>query len=442
MNRKGKPMGTSYQEIETPALRRIRTARARLVIDARFWGALALKLEPKEAPKNPKAHGCPPKGEPLATDGKHVFYVPELVQDMPMPELVGKLARMVAHCAAGHVFRRGARDEKQWDAACRKAIVPILNEAEFETGEPSETEYKTHSGKWMAAEEVYRRLPPPMPQDGDGEPDPNSEAGQGDSGESGQGGRGGTVVQGYPEGGEQPQEQGQQPGDGQGQGSGGESQPQESQSQGQSESKSDAEKDWRRAVAEASAVSQGAGVENIPGGIVEAALNTRVPWQTVLQQFVQQTNDDYSWLKAERRFMPRVYLPGIQSEGIKSLVLGLDTSGSIDLETVKEMLAELGSILDLYPMCKLTVIYHNSEAYKVEEYTASDPPHLTKINSGGTNFTPVFSRVDELGLNPECVIMLTDCDGPAPEQAPDYPVLWVSYGREQTPSGWGELVMV
>ena len=102
---------------------------------------------------------------------------------------------------------------------------------------------------------------------------------------------------------------------------------------------------------------------------------------------------------------------------------------------VSEILAEMAEILEFWPGAILQVIYHHAAVYRVEEYTSGDPPTLADYESGGTDFRPVFSHVDAEMDPPDCLVLLTDLDGPAPDNPPDYPVLWVSYGKDRAPFG-------
>jgi len=45
---------------------------------------------------------------------------------------------------------------------------------------------------------------------------------------------------------------------------------------------------------------------------------------------------------------------------------------------------------------------------------------------GGTSFIPVFDKINELGLQPEALVYLTDGMGSFPDKAPSYPVIWGS----------------
>jgi len=56
---------------------------------------------------------------------------------------------------------------------------------------------------------------------------------------------------------------------------------------------------------------------------------------------------------------------------------------------------------------------------------------------GGTDFRPVFKYISEQE-EPTCLVFFTDMQGHFPEQAPDYPVLWINTGTADIKPPFGE----
>jgi len=71
----------------------------------------------------------------------------------------------------------------------------------------------------------------------------------------------------------------------------------------------------------------------------------------------------------------------------------------------------------------------------VEEFRPSEPIQLCPNGGGGTDFVPPFKWVEENGIEPKCLIYLTDlcCDSFPP--APDSPVLWATESGRAAPFG-------
>jgi len=55
---------------------------------------------------------------------------------------------------------------------------------------------------------------------------------------------------------------------------------------------------------------------------------------------------------------------------------------------------------------------------------------LTAPGGGGTDFRPVFEHTAKLDPPPKCLVYLTDLDGHFPAEAPDYPVVWVTWDQD------------
>ncbi len=65
---------------------------------------LALGLQPVNDWQN--------ASETMATDGTHLYYDPAWVLERKQDELRGLWAHEVPHCALGHPFRQGSRDQR------------------------------------------------------------------------------------------------------------------------------------------------------------------------------------------------------------------------------------------------------------------------------------------------------------------------------------------
>jgi predicted metal-dependent peptidase len=54
---------------------------------------------------------------------------------------------------------------------------------------------------------------------------------------------------------------------------------------------------------------------------------------------------------------------------------------------------------------------------------------------GGTSFVPVFDWIVRHGQQPDTLLYFTDADGEFPQEAPNYPVLWLVKGKAPVPFG-------
>jgi len=115
------------------------------------------------------------------------------------------------------------------------------------------------------------------------------------------------------------------------------------------------------------------------------------------------------------------------------VVIGVDTSGSISEADLAQFAAEVQAVCDEVQPEKIHVIYADAAVNKTEDYGAGEMIKLTPCGGGGTHFAPLFGHVEAEGIQPACVIYLTDLYGDFPKQAPDYPVLWAVFNDYSRP---------
>ena len=127
--------------------RRLVAARAVLVLDHPFFGALSLRMNIEEETRG--------RTRTMATDGRSLFYDKDYVKGCSDQELVGLFAHEVMHPAMQHHTRRGDRDPRLWNEAADYAINPVLTEAGFVLpGTPLlDPQYRG-----MTAEQIYEAL--------------------------------------------------------------------------------------------------------------------------------------------------------------------------------------------------------------------------------------------------------------------------------------------
>ena len=168
----------------------------------------------------------------------------------------------------------------------------------------------------------------------------------------------------------------------------------------------------------------------------------RIPWQRVLHHYVDTilNGDDYSLAHPNKHYLPYdSVVPGHYSETIGRLVVALDTSGSMSVEDIREVAAEIRGMV---PNAQdVTLIVADSAVHQVIPMDG-----LEKIlksgefrGGGGTDHVCVFEYIAEHHLNPRIFIGLTDLFSRFPEKKPSYPVVWlVPEGHGDPP--WGKVI--
>ncbi|MHA2503331.1 MAG: vWA domain-containing protein [Candidatus Kariarchaeaceae archaeon] len=180
------------------------------------------------------------------------------------------------------------------------------------------------------------------------------------------------------------------------------------------------------------------GFGSLPEGLdrfLSERLTPSVDWKTTLSRYLQKIiTHDLSWSRPNRRLLGQGYhLPGPLKENT-SVVLGVDTSGSIEEEQLSRFLSEIQSILESVTNVKLTLIDCDAEIHQIREYETGEPLKVhTFRGGGGTDFRPVFEKLPELEV--DALIYITDGRGIFPQTSPDIPVIWALTEDTQVPFG-------
>ena len=183
-----------------------------------------------------------------------------------------------------------------------------------------------------------------------------------------------------------------------------------------------------------------AGVERL----VERLGPARVPWRRLLHRYVSETlvQGDYSLARPNRRWLADdVLVPGIVPREQRDIVVAVDTSGSMGHAELALVGAELAGLASVEP--NVTLLIGDAKVHQV--VPAKDLPRFLKVlhlkGGGGTDHRPVFQWLADQRRTPDLFVGLTDLHSTFPDQAPRYPVLWVTpanHGR----APWGRVIVV
>jgi predicted metal-dependent peptidase len=153
---------------------------------------------------------------------------------------------------------------------------------------------------------------------------------------------------------------------------------------------------------------------NTPREIGEL-LNPKVDWKEVLQRFARSNirdRDSISWRKAHRNFLWQdIILPSILGKRVKSLLLAMDTSGSVAGPLLTDFLSEMNGLVKSVGIDRLDIVYWDAEIQAHEIFTGGvkDIVHRTSPKGGGgTDPDVVVDLIVEKQLKPDAIIMLSD----------------------------------
>lgn len=353
----------------------------------------------------------------IGTDGLDgLYFNPAYIAARSVPEVIGLFAHEALHDLGLHPFRRGQRDVERWAIAADGVVNDIVGQLGLQLpgdGVPAVPD--------TTPEALYERLE--MPQQ------PQAQGGGG-------GGQGQGQSQGKSGGGKPPK---------------GKPKPQKHPGgcacsmktprgpNGQpltGAALSAAEADAKLNAATAKELA-GRLPGTLPAGLTRMlglAMEEKVPWEQVVARFVSESSkSENAWKKPNRRFLTRnVVLPSRWTPEVPDFVLACDTSGSMS----EDLLRAAGSeMMHAMATCEskgapeLTVVWCDTA---VSTQVVSDPKELRPVGGGGTMFSPAFRWINENRPLTKGVVFVTDgyvTDfGPEPE----YPVLWILTGANES----------
>ena len=441
-----------------------------------FFGSLVLRL-----PLRPDF-----SRETLATDGHEIRYSPRWVAETDSHLIETAMARVVMACALKHHTRRGERDPERWQMASQLVTHALIRDAGFTLPPDAEA--------WdgLTVEQAYDRL---RAEDGD-----SGEDGNASSSAVGAGAAAAADGQPSPDGDDDDSgdpsdsaaDDGGQSEDANGEPGGEDGDDQDGNRQGQDGNDEDdagtsdappshdpsgtgevmdadaragddgepaeapvditaEEQAWDEAMHQALNIARAEG--KVPGQVEEtirSAHASTLDWRTLLRRYMTDAaSHDYSWSVPNRRFIDGgLYLPSIRSEGIETIAVIVDTSGSLPAATLAEFWAELREVAAEIRPETVIVLQVDTAVRDAAEYAADDlPDEIAVKGRGGTDFRPGFAWLDEQGITPGVCLYFTDMEcSDYPEAEPAFPVAFCDYGDEASPwrhpAPWGEHIRI
>lgn len=380
----------------------MRDARSRLILDLPFFGFLALRLELRQA----NGLGT------CATDGKHLIYDPAMLSQWSAAELNGIIAHEIMHCVSEHFLREDEhcirvfgysyterikrqstltspeldelrRIHEIWNRAGDYTINLIIKDMDNK---------KLQLPSDALIDQVYR--------------DKNTEQVFNILWKETDGGRKGNPAPRW-----------------------GLVQPNTDKNKASAIACKEIAREWKIAVKGAAKHAQQQG--KLPGGLeqfIDELLTPKISWRAVLWDFVERvSSNDYSWAVPRRKYLAHgIYLPSMISDEIPLIVFATDTSGSMFDEEIQQAGGELQSILNTFNTTLMAIFVDADIKDKnIRIFYQGDSVDISFEGRGGTDFRPVFEYIEKNGIEPSCLIYLTDMCGDFPDKAPDYPVLWI-----------------
>lgn len=410
-------------------IRRLLLSRMRILNTHGFYGLLLMHM----------VYSIDANAETAYTDGTRIAFGPKFLESLTDSELDFVMMHEILHVVLQHCIRGEDRDHERMNIACDIVVNSnILLENNMdrrsitlsEWGESMHIAPDGKEGHEYTAEQVYDMLPPTPPRKKKKIPSSSGEKGRAK----------------------------QEQGDPKDLTSGGHSW--DDHSQWSQYEEDDTLRDvWVKQFAEAcEAISireKTIGRGTLPlfaQRLLEKLRDPQVDWRTILNEFVQEEVNDYSFSPPDRRFQESpFFLPdynelGKNGEPVDILFM-IDTSGSMSDKEITAAFSEVKGAIDQFDG-KLTGWLGFFDAAIIEPKPFESVDDVLKIKpagGGGTDFQIIFEYVHKHMENklPACIIILTDGYAPFPEEhlAQDIPVLWLIDNSDVEPP-WGKVARI
>jgi len=318
----------------------------------------------------------------MAVDGVHLFYDREFVLKSPLNDLSFILAHEAVHILLLHISRRNGRDYNRWSHAIDYAANAILVDSGMKC--PA-TGLFDPAFAGMSAEEIYNKMPA-HPPSGKKPLDDCFDA---------------------------PVE------------------------------KSHLERTITMRVIQSANDCRRHG--KLPGNIermIAKITRDENDWRARLQRFAQQFAPiEPSWNRFNRRWVSQgVYLPGLNGTRMGTMVVVIDDSGSINETVLAAFTAETAAARAAAHPQKTYVLTCDARVNHTAVFDEYDELKIESHGGGGTDFRPPFKWLSEQGVEPDCLIYLTDGYGRFPDTPAAFPVLWCMTSDVVAP--WGDTVEI
>jgi len=136
-------------------------------------------------------------------------------------------------------------------------------------------------------------------------------------------------------------------------------------------------------------------------------------WREILQTNLKSIlKGDFTWQRCSRKSQSSgIYLPSMKEEGRVSVAIGIDSSGSISDEMIRDFLGEVKGIMEEFTDFEVRLWCSDTKVYNEQIYT---PDNLSDIDEyevkgrGGNDFNCNWDYMKENNIVPEKFIHFTD----------------------------------
>jgi predicted metal-dependent peptidase len=162
-----------------------------------------------------------------------------------------------------------------------------------------------------------------------------------------------------------------------------------------------------------------------------------IDWKFELYNAINRhMRNNYAFMPPNKKHLYRGFaLPSLTSDTL-SLIVAIDTSGSIQEEILGAFVEEFKTIMQNFPAVNIELLIADAKIQGVYSFRNAQDIDFALRGGGGTDYRPVFDYIDANFPMSSMLLYFTDGDGIFPRIPPSYEVLWaLSNKKERIPFG-------
>jgi predicted metal-dependent peptidase len=168
-----------------------------------------------------------------------------------------------------------------------------------------------------------------------------------------------------------------------------------------------------------------------------------IDWRFELYNAINRhMRNNYAFMPPNKKHLYRgVALPSLASDTL-SLIVVIDTSGSINESLLGVFKSEFESIMQNFPSIRIELIIADAKVHHHYTFVGADELDFKLTGGGGTDYRVVFDYVEQNLPMSTMMLYFTDGEGIFPRIPPAYEVLWaLSSLRARIPFGRKLLIL-
>ncbi|MCD4758344.1 MAG: VWA-like domain-containing protein [Arcobacteraceae bacterium] len=162
-----------------------------------------------------------------------------------------------------------------------------------------------------------------------------------------------------------------------------------------------------------------------------------IDWKFELYNAINRhMRNNYAFMPPNKKHIYRgVALPSLTSDTL-SLIVAIDTSGSIREDILGAFIGEFKSIMQNFPAVSIELLIADAKVHSHHTFMGGEEMDFPLKGGGGTDYRPTFEYIDANIPMSSILLYFTDGEGIFPRIPPAYEVIWaLSQNKNKIPFG-------